>query len=88
MKHVGTRLLRFILGETGFEKVRDVWIREPLRVIYIVGVSVWTVWRGVVDGIGVVLLLDAVVTVVLAEVARLQVTPWRDPKLPDGRPLG
>ena len=65
------------------ESIKALWKREPIRVIYIavvVAFLAYTQWKA---GVALEEIIQAVFVAVSAELARSQVTPVLDPRLPE-----
>lgn len=65
------------------DTIKQVWAREPVRIIYIAVIVAFLVYEQWKAGVGIQEIVQAVFVVVSAELARSQVTPVADPKLPE-----
>ena len=65
------------------EIIKQMWKREPIRVLYILGAAAWLVYTQVKSGVGWDQAIEIAVTWAVAEFARAQVTPVSDPRLPE-----
>ena len=63
------------------------WETEPLRLIYILSLVVWSLYTQLKSGIGVVEALEIAGAIIVMELARTHVTPVAEPRDADGTPL-
>ncbi len=63
------------------DQLKALWVREPIRVIYIAVIVAYMVYTQVRAGVGWEEIMQAVFVLISAELARTQVTPVKDPRL-------